>query len=271
MALSKNYGFCKGNNIGFEHSKGIYIVCLNNDTYLSRTWLEELVKTMDSDSSIGICQSRIVDFEKKHTLYGNFLGIYGKRKIGKLFKIEGDLFEGAFYASGTAIIIRREMIEMMEYLFDDKQYSGDMDLSWRARLMGFRVVTNLRSICYHYHGYSRRKILKNDLSVGYVVSRDKLQTFIKNYGFYRLCLRVPVLVFVDFFDYCYISTRSHLPVVYSLPKAILWNLSNFRDTWKKHVQMQTKRKVSDNIIESYMLPYPEELYFLRIRLRSRIS
>ncbi len=271
VALSNNYGFCKGNNIGFEYSKGMYIVLLNNDTYVLRTWLEELVKAMDSDPSVGICQSKIVDLRNKRIVYGNFLGIYGERKSSELFKIAGDLFEGAFYASGTALIIRRELVEMLDYLFDDKQFTGDMDLSWRARLIGFRIITNLRSICYHYQGHSSRIVLRNEVNVGYIVFRDKLRTFIKNYGLARLFLRTPILLFVDFLNSVYKSMKTHSPVIYSLPKAVLWNLYNLRDTWKEHIKIQAKRRLRDSRIENSMLPYPAELYFLKLKLREKIG
>lgn len=271
VTLSNNYGFCKGNNIGFECSKGMYIVLLNNDTYVLRTWLQELVKTMDSDRLTGICQSRIVDLRNRRTVYGNFMGIYGKRKIGKLFKITGDLFEGAFYASGTALIIRRKVVEMIGYLFDDKQFTGDMDLSWRVRLIGFRIVTNLRSVCYHYQGHSSRMVLRNEMNVGYIVFKDQLRTFIKNYGLPRLFLRAPILIFIDFLNSVYTSIKTRSPVIYSLFKATLWNLYNLRKTWKEHVKTQAIRTVPDRTMENAMLPYPAELYFLKLKLRERIG
>ncbi|MEM3709052.1 MAG: glycosyltransferase family 2 protein [Nitrososphaerales archaeon] len=262
--LPNNYGFCRGSNIGFKYAKGMYIALLNNDTYVSQNWLEELVRTMDSDASIGICQSKIIDLRNKRTVYGNFLGVYGKRKIGKHFKITDSLFEEAFYASGTALMIRRDLVEIMGYLFDDRQFTGDMDLSWRARLMGFRVVTNLRSICYHYQGHSSRMVLRNDVDVEYVVFKDQLRTFIKNYGLAHLFLRIPILLFIDFLNSIYAFIKTGSPVIYALLRAILWNLYDLRGIWKDHIKTQTKRRIQDGEIENYMLPYPAELYFFRL-------
>src|SRR5437868_6971117 len=39
----KNYGFAKGNNIGYLASKGEYILFLNNDTVVSPDFLDILV------------------------------------------------------------------------------------------------------------------------------------------------------------------------------------------------------------------------------------
>jgi len=271
VKLPINCGFCKGNNVGFKYSKGKYIALLNNDTYVSQRWLEELVKVMDFYPSIGICQSKIVDLRNKCVVYGNFLGVYGKKRSSKLFKIEDDLFEGAFYASGTALIIRREIVQMMGHLFDDKQFTGDMDLSWRVRLLGFRIVTTLRSTCYHHQGHSSRLVLRNDVNVGYIVFKDKLHAFIKNYELRSLFVRVPILIFIDFLYSVYMSIRTNSLVIYSLPKAVFWNLYNLKNTWKEHIKMQAKRKVADGEIENYMLPYPAELYFLKLKLCQRIG
>lgn len=269
VPLSNNFGFCKGNNIGFKYLKGMYIALLNNDTYVSPTWLEELVKTLDSDPLIGICQSKIVDLRNKCIVYGNFLGVYGSSKSSKTFKIVDGVFDGPFYASGTSLIIRRELVERSGYLFDDKQFTGDMDLSWRIRLMGFRVVTSLRSICYHYQGYSSRIVLRNEVDVGYVVFRDKLRTYIKNYGLAHLFLRISILLFTDFLNSIYMSIKSGSPIIYSLIRAILWNLYNLRDVWKDHIETQTKRSIQDSEIEKYMLPYPAELYFFKLKLHGK--
>jgi len=266
VALSNNFGFCKGNNTGIEHTKGTYIALLNNDTYVSHTWLEELVSTMDSNSSVGICQSQIIDIRNKLTINGNFLGVYGKRNGDEPFKNDGHLFEGAFYASGTALVIRRALVEKMGYLFDEKQFTGDMDLSWRARLIGYRIVTNCKSICYHYQGHSSRLVLRNEVDVGYVVFRDAVRTFIKNYALSSLFFRIPILMLIDAINSFYVSIQSRSMIIHSLAKAVFWNLINLKSTWKEHVKTQVNRRVTDGEIESYMLSYPAELYFFKLKL-----
>lgn len=269
VKLSSNHGFCKGNNLGLEYSRGEYITLLNNDTHVSNMWLEELVKVMDSDSSVGICQSKIIDIRHESVTYGNFLGVYGRKHNDVSFKNVDCVFEGAFYASGASLIMRRSLVRSMGYLFDESQFTGDMDLSWRSRLMGFRIVTGLRSICYHYQGHSSRLVLKKEANFGYVVIRDKLHTFLKNYAVHSLFLRIPFLIFIDFLNALYVSIQEQSLVIHSLPKAIFWNMCNLKKTWKDHIEIQAKRIVSDDTIEKAMLPYPAEIYFFKLGLIQR--
>lgn len=56
---SKNLGFAGGVNLGVREAKGKYIVLLNNDTRVDKNWLKELVKRIESDSSIAAVNSKV--------------------------------------------------------------------------------------------------------------------------------------------------------------------------------------------------------------------
>lgn len=58
----KNLGFSGGNNVGFEHAVGNYIVFLNNDTIVEPNWLTSLVNAMLDDPSIGLASSMILQY-----------------------------------------------------------------------------------------------------------------------------------------------------------------------------------------------------------------
>src|ERR687896_202519 len=46
--LDRNYGYCLGNNKGFEIAHGAYVVFLNQDVIVHRSWLTELVAALES-------------------------------------------------------------------------------------------------------------------------------------------------------------------------------------------------------------------------------
>jgi GT2 family glycosyltransferase len=52
IALKMNTGYAQGNNIGIRKAlkdkKISYVVCLNNDTVVSKNWLSSLIKTAQS-------------------------------------------------------------------------------------------------------------------------------------------------------------------------------------------------------------------------------
>jgi len=270
IILSQNLGFCKGNNIGLKFAEGEYIVLLNNDTFVSPTWLEELVEAMDYNERIGVCQSKIINMRDKRVLLGNFIGVYGMRKntiISSVSSHTKKYFEGLFYASGASLIIRKSLLSKLGYLFDEKQFTGDLDLSWRVRLLGYKIVTNIKSLCFHYQGYSTKIVTRKRIEAQAHSYKDRIRTFIKNYSLTFIFKRVPILLLVMFLESIYLSLIERQPMLYSFIKGIVWNILNFGDTWREHLLAQSIRVISDEEIERYMLLYPAELYFWRLKIR----
>jgi GT2 family glycosyltransferase len=268
IKLSQNFGFCKGNNIGLSYAEGKYVVLLNNDTFVAPNWLEELVKCIESDEKIGICQSKIINLRDKKNVLGNFKGVYGikRRFLNKYFK-------NLFYASGTSLIILKDLISKLGFLFDEKQFTGDEDLSWRVRLLGYKIVTNVKSICFHYQGYSSTLVMRNYTKIFSYVYSDDIRTFIKNYSLPFIFKRSLIFFLIKFIESIYYTLALRQPIIYSFFKGIIWNVLNFSDTWREHLTVQKLRRVSDDEIEEYMLPYPAELYFWRLKIskwRNRI-
>ena len=112
----KNLGFSGGNNLGFSHSKGDFIVFLNNDTVVDPEWLTHLVNAMQMDKSIGLAQSTIlmIDGQKIQTagwLYSNYLvqkyGLAENKTSGLRLQ---PVFEVSV-ASGASMITRRSLID----------------------------------------------------------------------------------------------------------------------------------------------------------------
>jgi len=141
LKLDQNYGFSKGNNSGLDVAKGDYIIFLNNDTAVEKDWLMELVKVAKSDKSIGICGSKIKNFsgKKLKTIAGEgYLSMLGVPK----FVIGTEHAKSCFYVSGCSLLIKKPVLRKLEYCFDERYfaYFEDIDLCWRARLKGYKVV-----------------------------------------------------------------------------------------------------------------------------------
>lgn len=50
----ENVGFAAGNNVGLRAARGDYVVLLNNDTYVTRGWVRDLIRPLMLDPSIGL-------------------------------------------------------------------------------------------------------------------------------------------------------------------------------------------------------------------------
>jgi GT2 family glycosyltransferase len=138
-----NLGFAGGNNLGARHSTGELLVFLNNDTVASPDWLSRLSGALEARPSFGLATSRLVRMDDASVIdsagdgYLHAGGAF-KRGHGRPaadFEVSGEVFG----ACGAAFAIRRELFERLGG-FDETFFMvyEDVDLSYRARLLGFR-------------------------------------------------------------------------------------------------------------------------------------
>lgn len=143
VAETRNLGFAGGNNSGFRASSRPYVAFLNNDTEPAPDWLLALRRAFDAQPWAGFVTSRLVYMHDRSIIdsAGDGLtragGAY-KRGHGQ----PADRFLRScevFGACGAAFMIRREVFEELGGFDEDFFLSHeDVDLSYRARLRGYR-------------------------------------------------------------------------------------------------------------------------------------
>lgn len=157
VEAGKNLGFAGGNNLGFHHANGEFLVLLNNDTEVRATWLSELIKSANVSESIGMVSSKIL-FHHDHTLI-NSTGLcilHDGRGFDRGFQSRDqgqyDLPDETFGACGASVLLRSDMVQSLKG-FDERlfMYYEDLDLAWRARLAGWKCVYCPTSIMHHIH------------------------------------------------------------------------------------------------------------------------
>ena len=155
IELGNNTGFARGNNIGFEHSTGKYIVTLNNDTVTDPYWLEHLVKTAEKDENIGMVASRICSYYDqdkidslgmKICIDGMSRGAYRNKAFSSLKKVPDKIL----LPSACSALYKRDMLKQIGF-FDSSffAYCEDTDLGLRALSSGWKSILAANSIVYH--------------------------------------------------------------------------------------------------------------------------
>ncbi len=176
LFLEKNYGFGEGFNRGIEIANGEYIIILNNDTMVDKDWLIELVKVANTDKKIGICGSKISDEKLGDVGEGhiNFLGTPSQKDNENVTK--------CFWISDCSMLIKKEVIKKLGRLYDPSffMYFEEVDVCWRAMLLGYDVYYVPNSLVHHTGSASSSKagsIMK------FYHYRNKIWTFKKNLRF----------------------------------------------------------------------------------------
>jgi GT2 family glycosyltransferase len=151
----ENLGFTGGNNVGIQAARGKYIVLLNNDTWATPTWLEELAKATSLDHPIGMWASKVYSYYRREQIEAVGELIYWDglcRSQGQYEQEQGQYEEmrEIFFPSGCGGMYRKSIFEEIG-LFDEDffAYGDDAEIGIRARLAGWKCVYVPKAILYH--------------------------------------------------------------------------------------------------------------------------
>lgn len=167
---AQNFGFAEGYNAALRQIDSEYYVLLNSDIEVPKNWLQPVIALMDSDETIAACQPKILSFDNRSVFEyagagGGFIDRYGYPFCrGRVFQsIETD--EGqyddireVFWATGACMFIRASLYHQVGGL--DKDFFAHMeeiDICWRLKQLGYKVMYCGQSEVYHIGGGSLDK------------------------------------------------------------------------------------------------------------------
>ena len=144
VALPENRGFAGGNSAGVAEARAPVVAFLNNDTIADPGWLRALVGGLDRASGFALATSRIVYMHDPQIIDSagdGFLRAGGafKRLHGMPSAEAAEPLE-VFGVCGAACLMPKSLFDELGG-FDEDFFASheDVDLSYRARLRGYRV------------------------------------------------------------------------------------------------------------------------------------
>ncbi len=151
-----NSGWGLACNTGMHAAESDYIVLLNNDAYMEKNCVKEMVKAIEQNPRYGACASRILLWHEPEKAEVCGLVIYpdgsscGRGRLGPAGRYLKS--EEVFGASGCCNLYRRSMIaEVGDFDPDFFIYCDDTDISWRQQLAGWKCVYAPEAVAYHEH------------------------------------------------------------------------------------------------------------------------
>jgi GT2 family glycosyltransferase len=155
VALTENRGFAGGNNAGARAARGTFVAFLNNDTVADPGWLHALRDGIDESSDFVLTTSRIVYMHDPSVIdsAGDGLLRWGgafKRHHGSPIELARESGE-VFGVCGGACLMPRAVFEELGG-FDEDFFTSheDVDLSYRARLRGYRCRYVADAVVRHH-------------------------------------------------------------------------------------------------------------------------
>jgi GT2 family glycosyltransferase len=165
LCLESNYGFAEGYNRALAQIDAEYVVLLNSDVEVTPGWLVSLTAFLDSHPDVAAVQPKILAERQRDTFEyagaaGGFIDKYGYPFCrGRIFsEVEKDKGQydspvDVFWATGACLMIRLEVFNLVGGL--DGSFFAHMeeiDLCWRLRSRGYRIVCVPNSVVYHVGG-----------------------------------------------------------------------------------------------------------------------
>jgi len=163
--LKHNYGYAEGYNRALQEISATYYVLLNSDVEVTPDWMESVIELMERDSSIAAVQPKIRSFHQKDQFEyagaaGGWIDSLGYPFCrGRIFSVtekdqgQYDDTQEIFWATGAAFFIRAPLFHSIGGFDGDYfAHAEEIDLCWRLKRAGYKVMVRPRSVVYHVGG-----------------------------------------------------------------------------------------------------------------------
>jgi GT2 family glycosyltransferase len=251
MATGKNLGFSGGNNVGIKRALEDacdYVMILNDDAFLARDCLSQLVGAMEADPTIAEAQPVIALYPDTQLVNsaGNALHLLGfGYSLGYKQPVTEWLNRGVrdvAYVSGAIAIFRADLLRvhgLMEEAFF--MYHEDTELSLRYALRGYRTACVSDALGFHaYHFLRNKKALE-------WMERSRYTILLLTYKLPTLILLLPALIGTEIALWFFALKGGWIREKWRASTA--WLRPQTWRTWlPKRAEHQRKRTVTDGVL-----------------------
>ncbi len=248
-----------------------YIATLNNDMVIDKLWLQRLVEIAEKHTNVGSFASKMLFYD-----YPNIINAAGdiilkdgsglNRGFNEKDTHQYEKLEEVFGACAGAALYKRELLtevkfETFEYFDKDFfAYIEDLDLAYRARLVGWGCLYVPSAIVYHHHSATAGKFSKFKV---YQCERNRIWNLIKNYPVKYIILTpiyyTPLKLFLIFFaalnkkghGVCYIERIGIHKLIIIMCGAWLDSIKKIPNMIKKRKHIRKLKKINNRTIEKW--------------------
>lgn len=253
----QNTGFAPAHNQAIRMTDTDYVLVLNPDVQLHDTYIGEIVKVLESNSCVGMATGKLYRDISKKLL--DSTGIQMKKNRRAIDRGANEIDTGqydsiinVFGVSGAAAIYKRKMIDDVSYkneFFDESffAYKEDVDVSWRAQLLGWQAVFVPNALASHERGWKEEK-KRFEIPV-YIRQKSYINRYFyifKNDTIPNFIIHLPYILFFEIASFIYTMLRER-----ELLKTWKFFNQNFEKMKLKKGFIRKKQKVSNKFIRSF--------------------
>jgi GT2 family glycosyltransferase len=174
-----NVGFIQSCNNGASAASGEFLHFLNNDTLVTSNWLDELVWTFESFSSVGLVGSKLLYPDGRLQEAGAIVWRdgtawnYGRGQDPN--RPEFNYARQVDYCSGASILVKKTTFKSLGGFdtYFSPAYYEDTDFAQKITKSGLRVMYQPGSVVYHIEGSTSGKDLAKGIKQHQVTNGEK--------------------------------------------------------------------------------------------------
>ncbi|MEQ8707125.1 MAG: bifunctional riboflavin kinase/FAD synthetase [Phaeodactylibacter sp.] len=258
--LKINYGFAEGYNQALEQVDAPYFLLLNSDVEVTPGWLDALVELMERDPSVGAVQPKILAYHEREKFEyagaaGGWLDNLGYPFCrGRIFSVtetdrgQYDELQEVFWATGAAFLVRSSLFKQLGGFDGDYfAHSEEIDLCWRIKRAGYKIMARPRSVVYHVGGGT---LSYNTPRKAFLNFRNSLFTLVKNETTSRLAWILPARLVLDGVAALLFLSQGKFQHIGAIVRAHWSFFGQWKKTWQK------RRANQDRVAKVSIAPEP---------------
>ncbi|MFW5725903.1 MAG: glycosyltransferase family 2 protein [Bacteroidota bacterium] len=264
--LKRNFGYTGGYNRSIRQIDAEYYVLLNSDIEVTEGWIDPVIELMESAPGIAACQPKIRSYHQPGYFEyagasGGFIDRYGYPFCrGRIFESleqdhgQYDTVTDVFWATGACMFVRAKDF-VKAGMLDDEFFAHmeEIDLCWRLKRMGKRIVCVPDSIVYHVGGGT---LPKNNPRKTYLNFRNNLFLLARNLpagNFYPVLIKRLVLDQIAAAKFLLSGNAADCIAVYKALLSVLVNLRRKRRQGKQLPYKPVGEIYQSSIVKEYFL------------------
>ena len=239
IEVGENRGFAEGSNVGASMATGTILAFLNNDMEVHSDWLTNAVTKLTSDSKAAVVQCKIMKYNNRGRI--DCIGLSVDRFNLVHMIGQGEIDQGQYdnlpeigACSGGAMVIWKHIFNEIG-CFDNLyfMYYEDVDLSWRIKIKGFRILPAQASVVYHVGSATTQTSSSSGVTrltpfFGFHTTKNYLYCWFKNASSQVLLVNWPVVLFIVSARISFELLNGKTSVALSQMKGTIWNLTNIK-------------------------------------------
>jgi len=172
----QNLGFAKGNNRARKYCRGDYVLILNPDTVVPKNTIEGCVWYMNKNKDVGAVTCKInlwgggLDKDSRRSFPTPWVALTHFSYLDRLFPriklfskywysfLSEDAVHEIDIAQGAFCLVRKTVMDKIGWYDEDYFLDGeDIDLAYKIKQLGYKIIYYPKVKIIHYKGASKGK------------------------------------------------------------------------------------------------------------------